>query len=370
MAGQALTHGSLFSGIGGFDLAAEWCGWRNIFHCEINEFCNHVLNFYWAEAASIKNIIGYEWEKWKGKIDVLSGGFPCQPYSTAGKQLGKADPRHLWPAMLGAVKAIQPSWVVGENVCGLVGWNGGVVFNEVQADLEAAGYEVLPFLLPAAGVNAPHRRERIWFIAHRIGLGWNKGRRKTNGKQENPAIGTALFGGAGGSVEIANAAQPAGIGCNHGRNHRQERPIQDDQRATEKDQPERQERQCGFGTADLFSADAGSPRLEGQTGERIQGRARRTDDSYDAKPAWFSGIPGWENFPQTQPAVRIGDDGLPDPLDFDAVFEGIPFPVKPISFSKWRTESIKAYGNAIVPQVAFQLFRVIQEMTGSKRKKS
>jgi len=129
----------LFSGIGGFDLAAQWCGWRNVFHCEINEFCNHLLNYYWPEAASIKNIVDYEWEKWKGKIDVLTGGFPCQPYSTAGKRLGKADARHLWPAMLNAVRAIRPLWVVGENVRGLLSWNGGLVFDEVQSDLEAAG---------------------------------------------------------------------------------------------------------------------------------------------------------------------------------------------------------------------------------------
>ena len=161
-----MTHGSLFSGIGGFDLAAEWMGWENKFHCEWNEFGQKVLKHYWPHAKSYGDITKTDFTIWRGKIDVLSGGFPCQPYSSAGKRLGKEDDRHLWPEMLRAIREIQPGYVVGENVRGLTNWNGGMVFDEVQSDLENEGYEVTPFLLPACSVGADHFRYRVWFIAN------------------------------------------------------------------------------------------------------------------------------------------------------------------------------------------------------------
>ena len=161
-----LRHGSLFSGIGGFDLAAEWMGWENVFHCEINEFCKKVLKYYWPDSISYDDIKTADFSIHRGQIDILTGGFPCQPYSAAGKRLGKADDRHLWPYMLGAIRQIQPKWIVGENVLGIVSWNDGMVFDEVQADLEAEGYEVQPYVLPAASINAPHKRDRVWFVAY------------------------------------------------------------------------------------------------------------------------------------------------------------------------------------------------------------
>lgn len=177
-----LNHGSLFSGIGGFDLAAEWMGWENMFHCEIAKFPRKVLKYYWPEAISYEDIKKTDFTIHRGRIDVLTGGFPCQPYSTAGKRLGKEDDRHLWPEMLRAIREIQPRYVVGENVRGLTNWNGGLVFDEVQADLEAEGYEVLPFLLPACGVGAPHRRDRIWFVAFKntLRLGRSYGKYEQN----------------------------------------------------------------------------------------------------------------------------------------------------------------------------------------------
>ena len=159
-----MTHGSLFGGIGGFDLAAEWMGWENIFHCEWNKFGQKVLKHYWPKAISYENICTTDFSVHRGQIDILTGGFPCQPYSTAGKRLGKADERHLFPEMLRCIKEIKPRWIIGENVRGLVSWNGGMVFHEVYDDLEREGYEVLSFLIPAASVNAPHRRDRIWFV--------------------------------------------------------------------------------------------------------------------------------------------------------------------------------------------------------------
>ena len=160
-----MNHGSLFSGIGGFDLAAEWMGWRNVFHCEFAEFPRKVLHHYWPEAMSYGDITKSTFDVHRGSIDILTGGFPCQPYSNAGKRQGKDDDRHLWPHMLRVIREVRPRWVVGENVFGLVTWNGGLVFDEVCADLEAEGYTVQPFVLPACAVNAPHRRDRVWFVA-------------------------------------------------------------------------------------------------------------------------------------------------------------------------------------------------------------
>jgi DNA (cytosine-5)-methyltransferase 1 len=161
-----MNHGSLFSGIGGFDLAAEWMGWNNVFHCEWNEFGKKILKHYWPKSISYDDITKSDFTIHRGTIDILTGGFPCQPYSGAGLRKGKEDERHLWPEMLRAIREIQPTWVVGENVLGITNWNGGLVFNEVQVELEAEGYEVQAYVLPAAGVNAPHQRERVWFIAY------------------------------------------------------------------------------------------------------------------------------------------------------------------------------------------------------------
>lgn len=164
-----LKHGSFFSGLGGFDLAAEWMGWENIFHCEWNEFNQRILKYYWPNAKTHSDITKTDFSIYRGRIDVATGGFPCQPFSVAGERKGKEDARHLWPEMLRAIREVQPRYFVGENVGGLINWNGGMVFNEVQSDLEAEGYEVQPFVLPACSVNAPHRRDRVWFIANRKG---------------------------------------------------------------------------------------------------------------------------------------------------------------------------------------------------------
>ena len=162
-----MTHGSLFSGIGGFDLAAAWAGWTNVFNCEIDPFCRRVLKYHFPESEQYGDIETTDFAVWRDRVDVLTGGFPCQPFSVAGKRKGTADDRYLWPAMLGVVRTVRPRWVVGENVLGIVNWSQGMVFEQVCADLEAAGYEVQAYLIPAAGVGAPHLRYRTWFVAHR-----------------------------------------------------------------------------------------------------------------------------------------------------------------------------------------------------------
>src|ERR1700753_3157416 len=120
-----MRHGSLFSGIGGFDLAASWMGWENVFQCEKDEFCQRLLKFYWPKAKLYEDVREFDGRSYKGAIDVLSGGFPCQPFSNAGKRRGTADDSYLWPEMHRIIAEVRPRWVVGENVLGLVNWNKG-----------------------------------------------------------------------------------------------------------------------------------------------------------------------------------------------------------------------------------------------------
>lgn len=159
------NHISLFSGQGGFDLAAQRMGWRNRAHCEWNPFASHILKYWWPKADAYSDIHEVDFTLYENKIFILSGGFPCQPYSQAGLMKGKEDERHLWPQMLRAISECKPAWVVGENVKGLVNWNNGEVFEDICKDLENLGFKVQPYLIPAAGVGAPHLRERIWFVA-------------------------------------------------------------------------------------------------------------------------------------------------------------------------------------------------------------
>jgi DNA (cytosine-5)-methyltransferase 1 len=313
-----MIHGSLFSGIGGFDLAAEWVGWENKFHCEINTFGQKILKYYWPDAETFTDITKTDFTKYANKIDVISGGFPCQPYSQAGKRKGKNDERHLWPEMLRAIREISPRWVVGENVRGLTNWNGGMVFDEVQSDLEVEGYEVLPFLLPACAVNAPHRRDRIWFIATNTGL------QRQEIRQEQPM----------GANELRKEWDATNTEC---------------ERLQKSEQSKQQQPLFNAERNDTsIAANTGDKRLQGMQQFRkneITNRGRRTSAS-GAVSEFYSGS-DWQNFP-TQSPLCGRNDGLSTRL------AGITFP-------KHRNESIKAYGNAVVPQVVYQIFKAIQQ---------
>lgn len=180
-----MKHLDLFSGIGGFALAADhvWPGIEHTF-CEIDPFCRAILKKHWPKSkiyGDIKTFTNPEREgelqskrsqqekrEWLGdRFDILTGGFPCQPFSQAGRRQGTEDDRHLWPQMCRVIQEFSPTYVVAENVRGLLSINGGVVFESVCADLEALGYEVQPFIIPACAVNAPHRRDRVWIVAHK-----------------------------------------------------------------------------------------------------------------------------------------------------------------------------------------------------------
>ena len=293
-----LTHASLFSGIGGAEIAADWAGWQNLFHCEINPFCRRVLEYHYPNSKSYDNITETDFTPWRGKVTVLTGGFPCQPFSLGGRRKGADDDRYLWPQMLRAIREIQPAWVVGENVNGIRSMvqsreeaemaSGGMLFREnhlirarerftfeeICGSLEREGYSVQTFVIPACAVGAPHRRDRVWFVAN---AGVNRCRQRTD------------------------------------------KPFPVPERDTASDIGESGENRA---TAD-------------------------TQESQGERRPFPTGCPQdwWREFP-TQSPVCGGDDGLPERLD------GITFP-------RWRMESIKAYGNTWVPQVAYEIFHAI-----------
>jgi len=211
-----MRHGSLFSGIGGFDLAAEWMGWENIFHCEWMEFPRKVLDYHFPDADSHIDICKTDFKKYANKIDILTGGFPCQPFSLAGKRKGTDDERYLWGEMLRAIQEIKPKFVIAENVFGITNIDGGLVFEQVCLDLETEGYEVQPFIIPASAKNAPHRRDRCWFIAYANG---NDGRstNRESGCQKSETNGEgqqSIHSRIGATSNEGNASDTNGNGFN------------------------------------------------------------------------------------------------------------------------------------------------------------
>jgi len=158
---KKLTHIDLFSGIGGFTLATEWAGFKTIVFCEKEKFCQKVLKKHWPEIPIIEEIRDFNGTKYRGAT-LLTGGFPCQPFSVAGQRRGKKDDRYLWPEMLKVIDEAKPRWILAENVPGIF----RMALDTVLADLESKGYATGTFIIPACGLNAPHRRNRIWIIAN------------------------------------------------------------------------------------------------------------------------------------------------------------------------------------------------------------
>jgi DNA (cytosine-5)-methyltransferase 1 len=152
----------LFSGIGGFSLGLERAGFETVAFCEIDPFCRKVLNKHWPDVPIHEDIKELDGEQYKGTVELVCGGFPCQPFSVAGKQRGADDDRALWPEMLRVIREVQPTWVIGENVIGLE----GLALEQCVFDLEGDGFSVQVFDIPACGVGAVHRRHRLWIVAH------------------------------------------------------------------------------------------------------------------------------------------------------------------------------------------------------------
>ena len=395
-----MIHISTFSGIGGFELASEWMGWKNYASCEINPFGSKVLEYHWTQAyhhGDIKTLT-YELlneqliqrfgEGWRNEPIILTGGFPCQPFSLAGKRKGTEDDRHLWPEMLRLIREIKPEYVLGENVGGIISWDGGLVFDQVQTDLEAEGYEVQPFILPACAVNAPHKRDRVWFVAHYAGEGWSeRNRSETNiqgremaepGQERNSLrndIGTSDKAGSRITTNPKCAGREEWIENRGWKDSAEngtrmefwiERSCSNDTTSnsnfnTEGSSPKsgsietngggyndeqkerRSETQQYIGSHELLRDVADT------NGIGLRGESDRIRESRFINETCSPG--DWSNFP-TQSPVCSRNDG------FSSELAGITVP-------KHRNESIKAYGNAIVPQVAYQIFKAIDQYENS-----
>ena len=423
---KTITHGSTFSGIGAPEIAAEMLGWENVFHCEINEFGRRVLDYHYPNSKSYEDITKTDFSEWRGKVTVLTGGFPCQPFSYAGKRRGSEDDRYLWPFMLKCIEQVKPTWFVGENVAGiatmafpgedvkvgerphLFGESDGVgdykrreryVLNEIIENLEKVGYEVQVFLVPACAVGAPHRRDRVFIVAHlaESATDTDSTRQSTPDKQ-NRREGEKMdgrsesksFDGVGrqGLYGIASDAEGVGGLCGSGSFGREGQEALGGERDTD-----------GLGGS-RSSADTDGGRLarygdnteqceQGYTGQPAETGAESCDGCQQGTTPTHSesecsagcqselkkvsgqeqgqsgrdlGSDGdrgqrfgdgmlpenrWTGFPTQSPVYRR-DDGVPFGVDTSAISPG-----------KWVKEAIKSYGNAIVPQVMYEIFRCI-----------
>lgn len=398
-----MNHASLFSGIGGAEVAASMMGWQNLFHCEIQEFPRKVLDYWFPNSESYEDITKTDFTKWHGKVDVLTGGFPCQPFSLAGRRKGADDNRYLWPQMLRAIRQIHPTWVVGENVNGiktmvescqvthmgrtdylfeenhLYREESRFTLDKICADLEAEGYSVQPIVIPACAIGAPHRRDRVWIIAHTQcdghspqGHGNQRARAKKSKEGQDRPQPRSRRHGSGTTPSYA-----------HGTRQRREKNKQEpftecsrtpnlgtrrskrlashslQHRSHEVHQDHQSQFPNGARTNSLGSQwySFHSSRLQRHDAhaisERLEGMYQSWGEESKRKCVWRDFARHceeghWKHFPTQSPVCR-GNDGIP--FDVDSLT---------ISFPKWRQESIKAYGNAWVPQVAYEIFRAIE----------
>ena len=336
------THIDLFSGIGGFALAANWAGYQTEIFCERDEFCQKVLGKHWPTVPIVGDIFDFDGTQHAG-ADLLTAGIPCQPYSCAGKRLGAEDDRALWPEALRVIREARPRWVVIENVAGFI----NLALDGVLSDLEAEGYETGAVVLPACAVNAPHRRDRVWIVA-------NAGRFDSDRR-----------GGKRGGQETAGARYWITRSSEH---------ADDVADRSDCGREEAQRLDFGGGENDAPS-DSDRPRLEGRLGESLRERPdeRAARESRPHAPDPYSEPLGWATEPrgqrgggQSESRVGWNFDGLSTELDrpfgsgpeqWDGDWErGAPRVAKG---AKDRAKRLKALGNAIVPQVAYQILSAI-----------
>lgn len=368
-----MTHLDLFSGIGGFALAAQTV-WGSDYHCvgfcEIDPFCRQVLrkNFEGvriygdirgltaerlaADTASVR--CDSEFNQGEGvqprnvprreigtstqsQIDLLTGGFPCQPFSTAGKRKGTEDDRFLWPEMLRVIREVKPRWVLGENVAGII----EMALGQVCSDLESLDYEVQCFVIPACAVNAPHRRDRVWIVAHS---------KSEHGKRAE-SVGDRCRQS---EVSAGNGDCPSSdttdLLCDGGNG---------DERECEQCQEVPQSGNSGGETA---SSDTCGEGLEGSEDARDIEGSRETSKQRPGEFPESRTFPDWSRDWREvafESCLRGVDDGLPKRL---AVLPN----GERISESKWRQEALKCYGNSIVPQVAMEIMRAIKAVDAAE----
>lgn len=335
-----LKHLDLFSGLGGFSLGLEATGgFKTVGFCEIEPFCQQVLKKHWPDVPIYNDVRGL---KHDGAVDIVTGGYPCQPFSTAGKRKGQSDPRHLWPAMFSLIEKHRPRWVIGENVAGHISMG----LDQVLADLERSAYSTIPFVIPACAVGAPHRRDRIWIVA------WD-----TESQRTPPQSG----------IQGGQDANAIGVCGNHATNPERDGQHDPAQRGSIAGCPDQgrmpePERPCGA-PADV-SAYAEGERLQGQcqsgtgggahggvdAGRGLAGSVDQAGDGFDWRRITEEGF--WRS---VEPPVCGMDDGIPYGLDSG----GQPAPKTKAAM---HTHRIKHLGNAVVPQIPFMLGKFILEV--------
>ena len=389
---KIMRHASLFSGIGGPEVAAAMLGWENVFHCEINGFGRKVLEYWFPDSESYEDITKTDFTKFRGTIDVLTGGFPCQPFSYAGKRGGQSDERYLWPEMLRVINEVRPTWVIGENVAGITTMvescqvtdmgseatlfeaSGGIhrytaefafTIERICSDLESKGYSVQPMLIPACAVGAPHRRDRVFFIAHNnfasdsIHQGSLRNASTNATKEGKERISERN--------EVQWPNEPADA------RSEMQSPYADSsckglERSHESGSGEGRKRmQVRRNIAGCDCADGSESYSYSYCNRLLESLRARQDgnEGWSGQEFFVEVIADsirrlhpserWRSFPAVSPVHR-GNDGIP--FDVDSLT---------ISFSKWRTETIKAYGNAIVPQVMYRIFEAIEALEKDKR---
>lgn len=301
---MCLNHGSLFSGIGGFDLAAEWAGFENIFQVEIDDYCQKVLKKNFPNVKKYKDIKEFDGTKYRGAVDIITGGFPCQPYSIAGKQKGAGDHRNLWPEMFRIIKEIRPAWIVGENVANIVNF---VEFDNILSDLETENYEVQTFIIPAVAVDARHRRDRVWILG-------TASEHNRSSKQKREYKGTKIIDGC------CKNKLDAGTTLSFAKKKGLERS-------------ESARHSCADGLP--------SELCEGVANTQDSGTVRRIGTQTDVT----------EKFGQRSGAKDV--QWWPVEPSVGRVAYGIPN----------RVDRLKGLGNAIVPQVALKIFETIRDLS-------
>lgn len=323
-----MKHLDLFSGIGGFAYAIDQV-WENVEHifCDNDLFCQAVLKKHWPNSKIYGNIRTLTADtRCDTGIDILTGGFPCQPFSQAGQRRGTKDNRYLWPEMLRIISEFTPEWVIAENVGGLLTLQDGLVFRQVCVDLENESYEVVPFVIPACAVNAPHRRDRVWIVAYK------SGERLQRSRGARASLARA-------SRDDTNAPSQR---RDNGGDNRQERQIQNDKGIAEKNKSERNEREHRIGEIDVIENPLGERGRGGlESGRQIL--ECESTKTQNARPSWE------KNWIEVATQFCSVDDGLPVEL-------GEPKLTK----AKHREQQLKAYGNAIVPQVAIKILEAIK----------
>ena len=315
------THLDLFSGIGGFALAAGWAGYNTIGFCEIEDYPRRVLSSRFSGVPIHGDIRELDGSVYRG-VSLITGGYPCQPFSAAGKRGGASDDRHLWPQMLRVIKQARPVFVVAENVAGHI----TLGLDEVLADLESEGYAGRAIVVPACAVNAPHRRDRVWIIAKSLGNAQNHGFSAKPHHERTHKTESGPTQGAGPDVADSGSGRRQGGELQAGRN------------------------EPGLCGTDVAHSDS----------KRGCSRDSERQDAEDAGQSSRSTQHGTGKF-----VGRLGGslDGIPEGLDFprrwgDGSWEdGVP---RVTVGAKNCTQRLKALGNSILPQVAYEIIKELE----------